>query len=126
MQVLTALTASTGGIIALGLAAKGWSVSQCIENFEDLCETAFTRRQGGNLPGIGWLVESHHHSRYETQPLQNALKEAFEDDYLFGGPRIEGSEVEVAVVATSSTGSTVVLSNYNRTCEDKRTLICVA
>ena len=58
------------------------------------------------------------------QPLQRALKDAFEpDEYLFGSPRIEGSEVKVAVTATSTAGSAVVLSNYNRTCEDKRTYL---
>ena len=112
---------STGGVIALGLAAKGWSVDRCTQIFEGMCKTAFTRRQLGNVPGIGWLVENYYYSRYETQPLQQALIDAFDlDDYLFGGLRVEGPQTKVAVVATSTAGSSVVLSNYNRTCEDKR------
>lgn len=116
---------STGGLIALGLAAKNWTVEECINHFEQLCERAFTLRTFGDVPGLGWFVENHHHSRYETGPLQDALIDAFSKDaYLFGGPRpsvSSGSAVKVAVVTTSATtGTAVVLSNYNRLCSEKR------
>jgi hypothetical protein len=116
---------STGGIIALGLAAKDWSVENCRQTFVELCGQAFTARIGTSIPGIGWLVENYNHSKYETRPLQEALMKAFsEDEYLFGGPReadSSGSSIRVAVTATSTTGSAVVLSNYNRACGKKRT-----
>lgn len=48
---------STGGIIALGLGAKNWSVEECTRHFEDLCHKAFTRRTGCNIPGVSWLIE---------------------------------------------------------------------
>ena len=44
---------STGGIIALGLAAKSWSVEQYTRHFEDLCQKGFTHRTGGNIPDVG-------------------------------------------------------------------------
>jgi len=115
---------STGGIIALGLAAKDWSVEDCIEYFETLCNKAFTRRTGVNLPGIGWIVENYNHSRYETCPLEEALMEAFTDDQtLFGGRRPNQStapRVKVAVTAVSAATSTaVVMANYNRRCTEK-------
>ena len=115
---------STGGLIALGLAAKNWSVEQCTRHFEDLCKQAFTRRTGGNFLGIGWFIDNHNHSKYRTRPLQEALISAYsENEYLFGGSRPHasyGSDVKVAVTATSSSGSAVVLANYNRLCGDKR------
>jgi predicted acylesterase/phospholipase RssA len=110
---------STGGLIALGLAAKDWTVENCIYHFTDLCEKAFTRRVGMNIPGMSMLVESLHHSKYETAPLQQALQQAFSpDDYLFGGPRETNHRTKVAVTATNS-GSVSVLANYNRNCAQK-------
>jgi patatin-like phospholipase/acyl hydrolase len=117
------LSHSTGGLVALGLVSRNWSVSTCINNFTELCKKAFTRRFGGNIPIIGWLVDNINHSKYETTPLHEALQEAFsEDQYLFGGQRLDqnwSSPVKVAVTTTSSSSSPVVLANYNRRCEGK-------
>ncbi|KAF3043355.1 hypothetical protein E8E11_008222 [Didymella keratinophila] len=114
---------STGGLVALGLVSQNWSVHTCINNFKELCEKAFTRRFGSNMPFIGWFVDNINHSKYETTPLQEALKVAFtEDQYLFGGQRLDqnwSSPVKVAVTTTSSSSSPVVLANYNRRCEGK-------
>jgi hypothetical protein len=116
----TNLTPSTGGLIALGLASKDWSVEQCIYHFTELCEKAFTRRVGINIPGMSMFIESLHQSRYETAPLQEALQQAFsKDDFLFGGPRMTNHRTKVAVTATSS-GTVSLLANYNRNCFDKR------
>ena len=111
---------STGGIIALGLGARNWSVDDCITYFQNLCVRAFTRRSGTNIPGMSPIIESIHHSKYETRPLQEALQKAFtEDVYLFGGSGNSNSRTKVAVTATTS-GSTSVLANYNRCCSRKR------
>lgn len=119
---------STGGLIALGLAAKNWSVEECTHHFKDLCKRAFTRRTGGNTPVIGWFVDNYNHSKYETRPLEDALMSAYsETEYLFGGPRPSasyGTDVKVAVTATSAGGSAVVLANYNRLCGEKRMWHC--
>jgi hypothetical protein len=115
---------STGGLVALGLASCNWSVETCINKFKELCDKAFTRRFGSNVPLIGWLVDNINHSKYETTPLQEALQTAFtEDQYLFGGQRLDQhwtSPIKVAVTTTSSSSSPVVLANYNRRCEEKR------
>lgn len=67
---------------------------------------------------------SYNHSKYETQPLQDALKKAFSgDEYLFGGTRPNqyyGCDIKIAVTATSAAGNPVVLANYNRLCDEKR------
>jgi patatin-like phospholipase/acyl hydrolase len=110
---------STGGLIALGLAAKDWTVEDCIYHFTDLCEKAFTRRVGMNIPGMSMIVESLHQSKYETAPLQQALQQAFSaEEYLFGGPRVTNHRTKVAVTATNS-GSVSILANYNRNCVHK-------
>lgn len=115
---------STGGLIALGLVAKNWSVEECTRHFEDVCKQAFTRRTGAGIPGLAWIVENHHRSRYETRPLEEALIDAYSgDEHLFGGYRAHapyGTDVKVAVTSTSASSSTVVLANYNRLCGEKR------
>lgn len=93
-----------------------------MDKFKALCQQAFTLRRGMNVPGFGWIVSNYNHSRYETQPLEKALLEAFGDDqYLFGGQRAEMGSInaKVAVTATSSAGAAIVLANYNRLCSEK-------
>ncbi len=110
---LTTIGHSTGGIVALGLGAMGWSVDTCIDRFRDLCTEAFTRRRGGIL------VESFHHSKYHTTTLESALRKAFSGDrLLFGGGCQASPSIPVVKVAVTSfsllENITAVLSNYNR------------
>lgn len=126
------ILSSTGGIIALGLVAKKWSVEACTSQFESLCHRAFTRRTGASIPGIGFLVSYYNHSQYETRPLEEALVGAYgEEDFLFGGSRFlldgdDGNNAKVGVVTTSATNLPVILTNYNRSCSEKReSLRCV-
>ncbi|CAI6249812.1 unnamed protein product [Periconia digitata] len=114
---------STGGIIALGLVARNWSVQTCIDSFEVLCSKAFTRRIGGDLPVFSWVVTNYMHSKYETKSLHDALIDAFsEDEYLFGGRKAQQSplpNIKVAVTSTVSSNSAIVFGNYNRRCDEK-------
>ncbi|CAD0083511.1 unnamed protein product, partial [Aureobasidium vineae] len=107
---------STGGIIALGLAAKGWSVENCTQKFESLCHKAFQERMMARDPLIGRLVRGYYHSLYETSAIEGALKEAFtEDDNLFGGETQNSGMPKIKVAVTAAAvSSCVVLSNYNR------------
>jgi Patatin-like phospholipase len=121
---------STGGLIALGLGVKNWSVQECREYFVLLCDQAFTKRRGGGLPLVSWLVNNYHHSKYETTSIENALKQAFsEDELLFGGRKIAVDEsnsplqfsCKTAVTSTSAaTNTTVLLTNYNRFNTERR------
>lgn len=113
---------STGGIIALGLTARDWTVAHCIDEFKSLCKKAFTLRRGMTVPGVSWFVQNYNHSMYETQPLQEALHSAFtEEQYLFGGRHtgVSSTDIKVAVTATSLLGKPVTLANYNRLCREK-------
>lgn len=97
-----------------------WSVEQCIHEFQQICAKSFARRFGSNIPGYSMVVESVHHSKYETRPLQEALQKAFsKHDYLFGGFRRSNSRIKVGVTAATSS-SVSLLTNYNRSRVDKR------
>jgi hypothetical protein len=108
---------SASGVFALGLAACHWSVEECTERFGGICSRAFIRRTGGNIPGISWFIDNYR-SKFQSRPLQRALIDTFSADLLlFGGRRpspLLGSDVKVAVTATSHGDQTVVLANYNR------------
>lgn len=118
---------STGGIIALGIGVEGWSIDRCIEEFSSLCDQAFTPRKGHGIWGLAHMIQGHHGSIYRTQPLQEALRQVFTENSLFGGPRFEANQTsKVAVVTTSAAGlQPIVLSNYNRICghEEKRSYL---
>ena len=107
---------STGGLIALGLGVKGWDIDHCIEQFNSLCQKAFTPRGGLAMLGIARMIRARNGSIYRTEPLQDALLSIYSDNPLFGGLRYrESPQTKVALVATSAAGlQPVVLSNYNR------------
>lgn len=113
---------SAGGMIALGLGVEGWTVEDCIRHFYDLCGQAFTPRRFSSIPGLSQLVESHFSSKYETRPFQRALMNVYSNGYLFGSPiNNESHHTKVAVTAATAAGlKAIVLSNYNRVCEDER------
>lgn len=110
---------STGGIVALGLGANGWTVRKCIDHFESLCREAFTRRARAFMPGIEWI--SSNFTRYETKPMEQVLRLVFGEHNLFAGPKIDFDDsrvtqrlTKVAVTTTTTAGTAAVLANYNR------------
>lgn len=108
---------STGGIIALGLGVKQWTLNQCVTEFIRLCDQAFTPREFDKVAGLKQATTLKHGSKFKTQPLQNALRQVFGEEQLYGGPRKAYYEYDtkVAVTATSGTGQrAVVLANYSR------------
>ncbi|KIW04786.1 uncharacterized protein PV09_03974 [Verruconis gallopava] len=112
----------SGGLVALGLTTRGWSVKKCMYHIERIFTHAFTKRHGRNIPGIGKILQSASKEKYDTAGLEYALKEAFgEDDPLFGALNNRdspSSTSDVAVVASSVTGTPVLLASYNRRCID--------
>ena len=106
---------STGGIIALALGVKNWSVDKCISHFVKLCDQAFTPRELHKVPGLQKVSALHHGSSYKTQPLHNALQEELGSEFLFGGPRNSDSTstTKVAVTATDEAGKkAIIFANY--------------
>jgi hypothetical protein len=112
---------STGGIIALGLGVKNWSVDECIHKFVNLCKKAFQPQKGVKL--WGRLAILAHKGKFRTKPFEEALREEFGEDLpLFGGqPRRDQFKIKVAVTSTTNVESEpVVLTNYNRPEPNKR------
>ncbi|RSL62818.1 hypothetical protein CEP53_004625 [Fusarium sp. AF-6] len=94
---------STGGIIAAGLAKKGWSSSECATMFKKLCNSAFistwfdsTMRWTTGIPVLE-KIGRYWFPRFQTEGLENALIQAFgRNAKLFG------------------TAHDLILANYNR------------
>lgn len=108
---------STGGIIALGLGVKQWSVGHCITEFVRLCDQAFSPREFDNVGGLTQVTTLRHGSKYRTQPLLHALHHVFGEEHLYGGPQKahRAYDTKVAVTATTGTGQKpVILANYSR------------
>ena len=76
---------STGGLIALGLGVKQWSVNHCVTEFVRLCDQAFTPRELNNVFALEQATTLTHGSKYKTTPLRQALRTAFGNDLLYGG-----------------------------------------
>lgn len=109
---------NTGGLIAIGLGVKKWSVQATIDKFKDLCREAFTPREMKSVPIFGTISTLFHGSVYKTQPMEKAMKRYFSDQPFFGGsihrarPNVN---TRVGVTATSSIGhNSVLFANYNR------------
>ncbi|KAM7215074.1 hypothetical protein V8F06_009528 [Rhypophila decipiens] len=103
---------SSGGIIALGLGVKNWTVSDCITKFKQLSTKAFSQRP------LKHFALLSHKSYHKTKPLEEALKLAFDkDSALFGGQfqaHGEKSDMKVAVTSTSAVENRpVIMTNYN-------------
>jgi hypothetical protein len=116
--MLTALSA--GGLVALGLGVKNWTIDECAQKFQDLCSTAFAPREFHNIPGVQQVTNFFQKAKYRTKPFEIALKELFCEDQLFGGACEEQRyQRKVAVVSTCGTGQkAVLLTNYNRAQRD--------
>ncbi|KAL8762431.1 MAG: hypothetical protein Q9184_001559 [Pyrenodesmia sp. 2 TL-2023] len=108
---------STGGIIALALGVKQWTINQCVTEFVRLCDQAFTPREFNHFRGLEEATTLYHGSKYKTRPLREALHSAFGEELLYGGSRKAhlSYTTQVAVTATSGTGEQgLVLANYSR------------
>ncbi|KAH9898942.1 hypothetical protein F4778DRAFT_178322 [Xylariomycetidae sp. FL2044] len=107
-----------GGIIAIGLGVKKWSVASTLDKFKDLCREAFIPREMTSVPLFGALSSMYHGSLYKTQPFAKALRRYFSDQPFFGGATHRSrltTSVKVAVTATTSLDRRpVVFANYNR------------
>ncbi|KAH7084592.1 hypothetical protein FB567DRAFT_445911, partial [Paraphoma chrysanthemicola] len=106
---------STGGIIALALAVKQWSVHKCIDEFKRLCDKAFTPREFHGIGPLQYLTTASHGSTWKTTPLHEALYESLGSKYLFGGPQDSDNVARVAVTTTNEVATKgIVVANYCR------------
>ena len=110
---------STGGIIALGLVARQWTVSDCIGRFLELGNDAFTDRETAGMPVLEGLTTIIHRSKYKTTRLLKALEDSLGDSKLFGWPQgnFSVSATKVAVTSTlhrPTEDQNCLIASYNR------------
>lgn len=114
---------STGGIIALGLGEKGWTVKECITKFKHFANQAFSKRRGLGWQLIDNLIAAQHNGKYKVEPLEDLLRTEYGEDSLFGGHTNNSksstnnspSVCKVGVTTTTTAGRPCLLANYNRT-----------
>ncbi|KAF4460614.1 calcium-independent phospholipase A2 [Fusarium albosuccineum] len=121
---------STGGIIALGIFHRGWSVEQGLAIFQDLARRAFTPRRSLRRSIIKNLIHGFYTFKYTDAGIKEVLQECFgKDTYLFG-PSISSSSrraspqvgaggldwVKVGVVSCidGRRAEPVLIANYSR------------
>ncbi|KAF7502349.1 hypothetical protein GJ744_006003 [Endocarpon pusillum] len=112
---------STGGIIALGLGVKQWTVDQCITRFIQLCGKAFTPRELDSVKFLRQVSLLAFRSRYKTKPLRDSLKATFGEDLLYGHVPEDTvvRDNKVCVTTTSGTADcAIAVGNYVRQNED--------
>ncbi|KAF8538268.1 acyl transferase/acyl hydrolase/lysophospholipase, partial [Trichophaea hybrida] len=107
---------STGGIIALGLAQRGWTTEECRRKFVALAKKVFDPRPGMGIKGVRDVLKYAYNYIYRTEGVENAYKKAFgDDDILFGSPNPTRVKVAVTAVERRRGGLvTYLLTNYNR------------
>jgi hypothetical protein len=114
MKKMVSSDCSTGGILAIGLGIKNWSVKQSTELFTNLVNEAFTTKV---LGGVMFAT-----TKYSTRHIEDALKKCFKDEPIFGGGPESSSAYarKVAVTAATETGEqAVIFTNYNRAHDDQ-------
>lgn len=111
---------STGGVIAIAIGAKNWSLSSYETQFKRFSHSAFTPREFNSVPILGQLARLRHGSIYKTQPMYRSLKAAFGPGLFYGGKRVTNArnKTKIAVTATEMEGRRAILiANYNRIVE---------
>ena len=111
-----------GGIVALGLGVKEWSVDECREKFIYFCKCVFSRKTtfGTFLSAItgGWSHSVHQVSKiYQKGGLYSSdvLDPIFKESYGEEEPLMQHRRVRVAVTTTGETRPFCqLLTTYNK------------
>ena len=103
---------------SLGLLTSHWTLDDCIVNFLRIFGQSFAPRNRRKFPKL-----KHSTCKYRSKALEQALREAFtENQALFRGGidgRV-GTNTKIAIPVVSSTGKTVIFTNYSRRSAVKR------
>ncbi|KAI0544412.1 hypothetical protein F4679DRAFT_576867 [Xylaria curta] len=114
---------SAGGLAALGIGTRGWSVDEAISKFKTLAKEVFKPRDLSRILFLEDFSNVFHGSFYKTQTPESGLKREFSDEFLFGGNSSLQQMPKVAVTSSSLFGKqAVILTNYNRPQDVKNSL----
>jgi len=104
----------TGGVLALGLACRGWTAQDCEKHLTSLLEDSFAKAHR-RLPTISFRKKSYGFWKYHAKFLEESLKEFFPSTQrLLDQDSHSQPDFGVhAAVRTRSVGSfPIVFSNY--------------
>ncbi|KAK3941958.1 hypothetical protein QBC46DRAFT_352819 [Diplogelasinospora grovesii] len=108
---------STGGIVALGVFEKGWTLDTAIQRFRSLAFDAFTLRPALSLPVLSIFAEPFCDYRYKSSGIESTLQQCFGDGFLFGqaSTSTRGDQVKVGVVTClEGRNQPCLAANYSR------------
>jgi hypothetical protein len=101
-----------GGLVALGLAARNWSISECSNHADQIYQKGLVKLGGTGGRGVFSKL------KYETATFETTLKDHYtEGECLFGTPTNGNRSryrTKAAIVATLQNGNDTLLTNYNR------------
>ncbi|KAG9694586.1 FabD/lysophospholipase-like protein, partial [Aureobasidium melanogenum] len=116
---------SIGGICALGLGTRNWSLEDCKTKFIKFTEQLFVPKSRctrllSRLSG-GWSDVLFNTARliffdsiYDSAPIERILMESFDDTSSMIQTSLEHSSKVAVVVNQASTSETTVFTNYNK------------
>lgn len=108
-----------GGLTALAMGTKGWSIDKTIQMFERLAKLAFVRRKVLNIPILSSMLELlisyWADGLYPAENIEAALKEVFGTDKSildYSHATSTGTRIGLPV-ATIGEPSRCIFTNYN-------------
>ncbi|KAJ3538427.1 hypothetical protein NM208_g5905 [Fusarium decemcellulare] len=114
---------STGGLVALGVFEKNWTIAEAKTRFYELSNAAFSVRKALAVPILSKIAEPFCAFKYKSAGINKALQSAFEDKPLFGQTDSRSKQcdgVKVGVVACiEGRKQPCLIANYSRNPPDK-------
>ncbi|EXK77612.1 hypothetical protein FOQG_17687 [Fusarium oxysporum f. sp. raphani 54005] len=115
---------STGGLVALGVFERNWTLSEAENHFRELSREAFSIRKALAVPILSKIAEPFCDFKYKSSGINKALQRGFgNDNFLFGqtkGRHRLGDQVKVGVVAClEGRYQPCLIANYSRNPPDK-------
>ncbi|KAF1965009.1 FabD/lysophospholipase-like protein [Bimuria novae-zelandiae CBS 107.79] len=110
------LGTSSGGIVALAMAVKGWELHKCMDLLKRLYRKVFVPRDS-MMSSMKYFITMKVPTKYKTTPMRKALEQEFgESETLFGHRiRDNANQAKVAVTATDTAiRRVIVIANYGR------------
>ncbi|KAK0628303.1 hypothetical protein B0T17DRAFT_149884 [Bombardia bombarda] len=109
---------STGGIVALGVFEKRWTLNSADGRFRSLATSAFSLRKALKVPIFSKIAEPFCDYKYTTSGIESTLKESLGSGFLFGqtDSKFEiGDRVKVGVVSCQEgRRQPCLIANYSR------------
>ncbi|KAI0903577.1 hypothetical protein F4823DRAFT_635572 [Ustulina deusta] len=114
---------SAGGLAALGLGTRGWSVDEAISKFKTITKEVFKPRDLNRISFLEDFTNVFHRNWHKTQTLEAVLKREFSENFLFGRSSSFQQMPKVAVTSSSIFGEQpTIFANYNRSQDANQSL----